>query len=63
MSEGNKEDSKYNDNLSDKDEELIKNLKISINDKKYDESLKEDNKENKKEENFWESMHIDYIYL
>jgi WD repeat-containing protein 68 len=51
MSEGNKEDSKYNDNLSDKDDELIKNLKISINDKKFDESLKEDNKENKKEEN------------
>ena len=50
MSEGNKEDSKYNDNLSDKDDELIKNLKISINDKKFDESLKEDNKENKKEE-------------
>ena len=51
MSEENKEDSKYNDNLSDKDEELIKNLKISIKDKKFDESLKEDGKENKKEEN------------
>ena len=51
MSEENKEDSKYNDNLSDKDEELIKNLKISINNKKFEESLKEDDKENKKEEN------------
>ena len=51
MSEENKENSKYNDNLSDKDEELIKNLKISINNKKFEESLKEDDKENKKEEN------------
>ena len=51
MSEENKEDSKYNDNLSDKDEELIKNLKISINNKKFEGSLKEDDKENKKEEN------------
>jgi len=51
MSEENKEDSKYNDNLSDKDEESIKNLKISINNKKFEESLKKDDKENKKEEN------------
>ena len=51
MSEENKEDSKNNEKLSYKDEELIKNLKISINDKKFDESLKEDSKGNSKEEN------------
>ena len=50
MSEENKEDSKNNEKLSYKDEELIKNLKISINDKKFDESLKEDSKGNSKEE-------------
>ena len=31
--EENKEEIKQNDNLSDKDEELLNNLKISINDK------------------------------
>ena len=51
--EENKEELKQNDNLSDKDEELLKNLKITINDKNTNEPL-QDNEikidENKKEE-------------
>lgn len=51
--EENKEELKQNDNLSDKDEELLKNLKITINDKNTNEPF-QDNEikidENKKEE-------------
>ena len=51
--EENKEEIKQNDNLSDKDEELLKNLKITINDKNTNEPF-QDNEikidENKKEE-------------
>ena len=45
----NKEESKQDDNLSDKDEELLKNLNSSINNK--DESIKENQNRNEEEEN------------
>ena len=45
----NKEESKQDDNLSDKDEELLKNLNSSINNK--DESIKENQNKNEEEEN------------
>ena len=44
----NKEESKQDDNLSDKDEELLKNLNSSINNK--DESIKENQNKNEEEE-------------
>ena len=47
--EENKEEIKQNDNLSDKDEELLKNLNSSINNK--DESIKENQNKNEEEEN------------
>ena len=45
----NKGESKQDDNLSDKDEELLKNLNSSINNK--DESIKENQNKNEEEEN------------
>ena len=46
--EENKEDIKQNDNQSEKDEDILKNLNLSINDKKLDN---DEENEDKKEEN------------
>ena len=47
----NKENSKQNDTLSDKDEEIIKNLNLSINIDNKDDSIKESQKKNNEEKN------------
>ena len=46
--EENKEEIKQNDNQSEKDEDILKNLNLSINDKKLDN---DEENEDKKEEN------------
>lgn len=59
--EDNKFESKHNDNnISDKDEELLKNLNASINNKKLDDSLKQ-NQTNNEEDKDEEEINNKYI--